>query len=70
MVKKDYLIREINETDRRKFNLKITEKGKKTIELLSPVIMKNRKTALDGLSQNEIETLDQLLNKIILNCKN
>jgi len=70
MVKKNYLIREINEIDRRKFNLKITEKGKQTIELLSPVILKNRQTALDGLSQKEIETLDQLLNKIILNCKN
>lgn len=69
MVKKDYLTREINETDRRKFTLKITEKGKNTITLLSPVIQQNRKTALNGLSDTEIELLDKILDKIISNCK-
>lgn len=69
MVKKDYLKREINEFDRRKFNLKITEKGQNTIELLSPVITHNRETALNGLTNNEIEFLDKILNKIISNCK-
>lgn len=69
MVKKDYLTRKTNELDRRKFNLEITEKGKKTIELLNPAILKNRQTALEGLSENEIELLDKILTKIILNCK-
>ncbi|MDX6191636.1 MarR family transcriptional regulator [Flavobacterium sp. Fl-318] len=69
MVKKHYLKREINEFDRRKFNLKITEKGQNTIELLSPVITNNRETALNGLTTNEIEFLDKILNKIISNCK-
>lgn len=70
MVKKEYLTRTINEVDRRKFNLEITEKGKKTIELLTPVIHKNRQIALEGLSENEIELLDKILTKIISNCKN
>ena len=69
MVKKDYLTRTINELDRRKFNLEITLKGKKTIELLSPIFIKNRKIALDGLSEDEIELLSKILNKIIINCK-
>ena len=69
MVKKDYLTRTINELDRRKFNLEITLKGKKTIELLSPIFIKNRKIALNGLSEVEIELLSKILNKIILNCK-
>lgn len=69
MVKKEYLIRKINELDRRKFNLEITEKGISTIELLSPVIKQNRTTALYGLSTDEIELLDKILNKIITNCK-
>lgn len=69
MVKKDYLTRQINESDRRKFNLEITEKGKKTIELLTPVINKNREDALEGLSNEDIELLDKLLTKIISNCK-
>jgi DNA-binding MarR family transcriptional regulator len=70
MVKKEYLTRTINELDRRKFNLEITEKGKKTIELLTPVINKNRQIALEGLSEDEIELLDKILSKIISNCKN
>jgi len=69
MVKKEYLTRKINEQDRRKFNLEITEKGKTTIELLAPVIALNRKTALNGLSTTEIELLDKILDKIISNCK-
>lgn len=69
MVQKNYLVRKTNESDRRKFNLEITGKGKKTIELLTPVINKNRQDALKGLSKNEIELLDKLLVKIISNCK-
>lgn len=69
MVKKDYLIREINELDKRKSNLIITQKGIKTIELLQPVIALNRNTALNELSLDEIELLDKILHKIISNCK-
>ena len=69
MVKKDFLSRTIHQEDRRKFNLEITEKGKTTIDLLSPIIQLNRKTALEGLSLEEINLLDKALNKIITNCK-
>jgi len=69
MVKKDYLTRETNSLDKRKTKLEITDKGKKTIELLTPVIHSNRKTALDGLSLEEINMLDKILDKIITNCK-
>jgi DNA-binding MarR family transcriptional regulator len=69
MVKKEYLNRTIHKEDRRKFNLELTEKGKKTIELLDPVILINRETALNGLSLEEINLLDKTLNKIIANCK-
>jgi DNA-binding MarR family transcriptional regulator len=69
MVKKEYLIRSIHQEDRRKFNLEITEKGIKTIELLEPIVQLNRQTALHGLSLEEIALLDKMLNKIIINCK-
>lgn len=69
MVNKDYLTREKNELDKRKTKLEITDKGKKTIELLTPVIHLNRQKALDGLSLEEINMLDQILDKIITNCK-
>mgnify|MGYP003606360221 CR=1 FL=1 len=69
MVKKEYLNRTIHHEDRRKFNLEVTSKGLKTLELIQPVIKKNRQPALDGLSLEEIELLDKTLNKIIINCK-
>jgi DNA-binding MarR family transcriptional regulator len=69
MVKKEYLNRTIHNKDRRKFNLEITEKGKKTLELIQPIIKINRETALNGLSLEEINFLDKTLNKIITNCK-
>lgn len=69
MVKKDYLTRTIHTEDRRKFNLEITKKGKKTLELISPIVQINRDTALNGLSLEEINSLDKSLNKIIANCK-
>jgi DNA-binding MarR family transcriptional regulator len=69
MVKKDYLYRSINTEDRRKFNLEITDKGKKTLKLIEPIAQINRETALNGLSLEEINLLDKTLNKIIINCK-
>lgn len=69
MVKKEFLNRTIHSKDRRKFNLEITEKGKKTLELIQPIIKINRETALNGLSLEEINFLDKTLNKIITNCK-
>ena len=69
MVKKEYLNRTIHKDDRRKFNLEITEKGKKTIELIKPIAEINRETALKDLSLEEINLLDKILNKIISNCK-
>jgi DNA-binding MarR family transcriptional regulator len=68
MVKKEYITRTIHAEDRRKFNLEITEKGLKTLELIQPVIKTNRQTALEGLSLQEMELLDKTLNKIITNC--
>ncbi|MBS7256532.1 MarR family winged helix-turn-helix transcriptional regulator [Flavobacterium branchiicola] len=70
IVKKEYLTRTIHSEDRRKFNLEITEKGIKMLELIEPIIKKNRQIALNGLSLEEILVLDKTLQKIISNCKN
>lgn len=69
MVKNGYLIRAVDSEDRRKFNLEVTDKGRKTLDLIDPIIKLNRKTALNGLSLEEIALLDKILNKIINNCK-
>jgi len=69
MVKKDFLKRTINQSDRRKFDLKITSKGENALKLLTPIIKENRKKALNGLSNKEIDTLGEILQKITNNCK-
>jgi len=68
MVQKGYLTRSINEQDRRRFNIEITDKGKNAIELMPPIISENRKKSLEGLSEEEIAQLKKLLNKITENC--
>lgn len=69
MVKKEYLARTVHHEDRRKYILEITEKGKKTIDLITPVIQQNRATALHDFSEEEVALLDKMLNRIINNCK-
>ncbi len=69
MTKKDYLKRSINENDRRKYNLSLTDKGQNILTDLSTVILSNRKSALEGITDNEIAQLMKTLNKIISNCK-
>ena len=69
MVKKDYIKREINEKDRRRFNLIISDKGTKSLKALEATILENRSTALHGLTNNEIIQLNSSLQKIITNCK-
>ena len=43
MVQKDYLTREVDSSDKRKSKLLLTEKGQKTIVLLTPIFKLNRK---------------------------
>ncbi len=70
MVKKEYLKRGINRSDRRKYTLNLTDKGKNAIKLLTPIINENRQNAMKDLSTIEIDQLETILKKIISNCKN
>ncbi len=67
MVKKEYLMRSTHK-DRRRHTIDITSKGKRILEKLPPVILKNRNTALEGITSQELNQLEQILNKIINNC--
>ena len=69
LVKKNYLTRNINEQDRRRFKLDITNDGKKVIEDIYPLVISNRKQALNDISTDEIVKLKHQLEKIINNCK-
>jgi len=69
LVKSGYLERSIHQEDRRKTNLKVTFSGKEIIEKVHGLILENRKTALEGVSHNELDILNKTLNQIIKNCK-
>jgi MarR family transcriptional regulator for hemolysin len=69
LVQKQYINRKINSTDRRKFELEITEKGEKIIEAIYPIVVENRKQALKSLTIEEVNQLKVQLEKLIINCK-
>lgn len=69
MVKKGFLVRSENQADRRRHKIEITPKGKEVLNKLTPVISDNREKALSGLTQEDLDELDRLLNKILVNLK-
>ena len=69
MVKKNFLKREINKSDRRRYQLIISDNGNKTLTLLAPTVQYNRSTALNGFTNDEIIQLYNSLQKIINNCE-
>ncbi|NAS11122.1 MarR family winged helix-turn-helix transcriptional regulator [Poritiphilus flavus] len=70
LVKKGFLKRFFNPEDRRRYGLKLTPEGRLAQQQSIPVIMRNRAQALQGLSDKEIHTLRNLLQKITDNCTN
>ena len=68
MVQKKYLKRSMNNEDRRRYKIEITVKGRQVLETLPPIIQKNRKTSLIGITKNELKQLEIILNKIRSNC--
>jgi len=69
MINKKYLTKTVDKSDKRKTNLKITKHGKTIITQLKPIIQKNRETALNAISDQELKQLYQTLNKITQNCQ-
>ncbi|SHF45237.1 MarR family winged helix-turn-helix transcriptional regulator [Chryseobacterium sp. OV279] len=69
MVKSAYVIRTIHSEDRRKTNLEVTESGIKIIKDVQKLVEGNRKTALQNVSKEEMEIMNNALLKISENCK-
>lgn len=69
LVKKEILNRDFHPDDRRRFSLSVTDKGLQILNDLEPVIQSNRSKALEGISADEIRSMQILLNKIADNCK-
>lgn len=68
LVKANYLERTVNTNDRRKSNLTVTNEGKTIIEEVNEIVLQNRQTALKGVSQEELQILNNVLRIIISNC--
>lgn len=68
LVKKKYISRKLHTEDRRRFDLRITKLGSNILSVLKPVIQSNREKALSNIAKKDIETLQNILNKIIKNC--
>jgi DNA-binding MarR family transcriptional regulator len=69
LVKKEYLIRSFHSSDRRRFNLTITDKGDTIIRETSRIVNENRSTALENISAEEVKQADLILQKLIANCE-
>lgn len=65
--KQGYVNRSQDSNDRRKYNLKITEKAKKAIPDIKRTIDETNSLALDNLSEHDIAQLYSLLRKLETN---
>lgn len=70
MVKSEYITRHVHSDDRRKTNLEVTASGKEVIQKVQDLVEKNRKTALKGITKDELEVMYSALLKISENCLN
>lgn len=70
MVKTEYITRKVHPEDRRKTQLEVTDSGVKVIKEVQNIVEKNRKTALKGISNEELEVMYSALLKISENCLN
>lgn len=69
LVQSEYVEREINPNDRRKFNLSVTSQGESILGDTHAIVLQNRKKALEGISENDIQIMSETLKKISQNCK-
>ncbi|HRH43642.1 MAG TPA: MarR family transcriptional regulator [Pyrinomonadaceae bacterium] len=68
LVKAKYLKRKIHKHDRRRTELTVTKAGEEIVEKVNSVILQNREKALQGIGFEELELIDNLLQKITENC--
>ncbi|HEY8398517.1 MAG TPA: MarR family transcriptional regulator [Flavihumibacter sp.] len=70
LVRKGFINRTGHPTDRRRFELTLTAEAEDLLAAVHPRIMKNRKIALNGISQDEISIARKVLAAITENCTN
>ncbi len=68
LVRKKLIIRHNHKLDGRRATLKITEAGQKAISKIGTVVSQNRKLALEGIKQQELDVAKRILRRISNNC--
>ncbi|MFD2574050.1 MarR family winged helix-turn-helix transcriptional regulator [Spirosoma soli] len=68
LVKKDLLVQNTSQQDRRRVDRTITPQGQALLKAVTPIVHQYRSTALRGLSESSIEQLRQTLEAIYANC--
>jgi DNA-binding MarR family transcriptional regulator len=64
LIKKGWVKRNVCELNRRKIEMFITDNGLKILKQLDPIIEHNNKNILSNLSNDELEDLNKLLDKL------
>ncbi len=64
LLSKDYIVKNIDELDRRKFSICLHHNGKELIKDILPALNFFRENCYENISENELATLEKILNKI------
>lgn len=64
LLKKNWAERRVCPTNRRKVEITITDQGTRLLQTLDPIMEENNKDILSNLSENELENLNHLLDKL------
>ena len=67
LIKKGWVEKRVNEHDRRRFDLLLTQSGRDLHNEMIEVVVELRKVGIEGMSLEEIALLEKLLNKIFKN---
>lgn len=64
LLKKGWVLRQVCEKNRRKIEIFITEDGLQLLNTLDPVVTESNKKSVSNLTNSELETLNNLLDKL------
>lgn len=64
LLKKEWVHRQVCAKNRRKIEIFITEDGLQLLSTLDPIVMENNKKNVGNLTNTELETLNNLLDKL------
>lgn len=64
LAKKEMIFKKINVTDRRAFDISLSQKGIRLVEIFTERALESNKQALKGISENDIKILYKVLRQI------